>query len=1039
MGTTPRLRTLLPLLFVVLVAPLTFAQQTGSISGEVTATDGSALPGVTVEARSNVLPQPRTTFTDETGQYRLPALPPGAYTVTFNLAGMQTVTRRAAVQLSQNTALDAELGVGGVEETITVVAEASLVDRTSTEIETGITETEIEALPVTQNYGDLQKLIPGVMYTQDEVRGPSAGASGQENVYQFDGANVTMPLFGVLNVQPNTRDIAQVTVVKGGATATEFNRAGGFLIDTVSKSGTNEFAGELGFQVLNSDFIADQADEAQSLTYAEDRSWANVNLGGPLWRDRLYFYGSYYRPEFTRSNQSNLYGELPEYSRQRDEFFGKLTYTPTASWLINGTYRDSHDVETSGEFLSFQAPTTGTGFETELELATFEASWVINPRAYATLKFNDFNNPGAGVADFSSSAQVSTAPGTQLDLANLAEQGRLLLPTPSGSNQAYNEFIAPYIDRYGYVCPDNALELGLTCTPGQRTGGGTVGFGQYGRDDDSFYRQTAQVTFNYTLGLGGMTHDLHFGYQNTLDEEDRFQTANGWGVIEIGAGVGALGTCPAAACGTEQPAFFRTTFSQQTTGQVPVIHSEVRSQIFEINDAIRWNDWTFNVGLLAANDVLYGQGLAKADNVAGFVRSPGTKYKMHEFGWDEMLQPRLGATWAYNGTDTVWTSYARYYPPANSDARAASWDRSLVAQIFGYFDAEGKLMGVTPNAGSFGKWWQEGIKHPKIDEFMIGTARQLTPGWSGRLYGRYREGTDYIEDTNNNARVHPSYNAPDDIPNELYVPNLSEIVAAIGSGSSYVIANLDGAFTRYLEATLEQEWRGGNLVMNGSYTWSHYYGNFDQDNTTFNSANDTSTFIGSSNIGDAPGRQLWDFKYGDLRGDRRHVTKVRGVYSLPWNATAGAFAVWQSGQPYQLESVLPYRAFTGSPSETNRYAEPAGRRRSPSQYNVDFNYTQNIGLPRGLNLQLALDVFNLTNNQVGYNYETRIGILGFTRVAEATGDTVEIPDSISDSVLKNLLAPGAATFDRNEWAINAPYAKTFYAPRRFQIAARIQF
>ena len=63
---------------------------------------------------------------------------------------------------------------------------------------------------------------------------------------------------------------------------------------------------------------------------------------------------------------------------------------------------------------------------------------------------------------------------------------------------------------------------------------------------------------------------------------------------------------------------------------MPTIHSEYHSQSIELNDTIRWNNWTFNVGVLASNDTLYGQGLAKADNVAGFVTSPGTKYKMHE-------------------------------------------------------------------------------------------------------------------------------------------------------------------------------------------------------------------------------------------------------------------------------------------------------------------------------------------------------------------------------------------------------------------------
>src|SRR5439155_10034326 len=122
----------------------------------------------------------------------------------------------------------------------------------------GLTGQQIRELPLTQNYSDLQKLIPGVMYNPDTFRGPSAGASGQDNVYQFDGVNITMPLFGILNVNtsdPNNHDIAQVTVVRGGAKAVDFHRAGGFVIDTVSKSGTNKFSGELSYEVLNKNFI----------------------------------------------------------------------------------------------------------------------------------------------------------------------------------------------------------------------------------------------------------------------------------------------------------------------------------------------------------------------------------------------------------------------------------------------------------------------------------------------------------------------------------------------------------------------------------------------------------------------------------------------------------------------------------------------------------------------------------------------------------------------------------------------------------------
>src|SRR3954465_10753566 len=101
-----QLRRLFWCLLVVFATTAAFAQQTGALHGRVTATDGSALPGVTVEARSNVLPQPRVTTTDLTGDYRLPALVPGTYTITYTLAGMQTVTRTATAILQQDNAVD---------------------------------------------------------------------------------------------------------------------------------------------------------------------------------------------------------------------------------------------------------------------------------------------------------------------------------------------------------------------------------------------------------------------------------------------------------------------------------------------------------------------------------------------------------------------------------------------------------------------------------------------------------------------------------------------------------------------------------------------------------------------------------------------------------------------------------------------------------------------------------------------------------------------------------------------------------------------
>ena len=1051
------LRRLCLSLVVFLTAFAAFGQQTGAISGRVTATDGSALPGVTVEARSNLLPQPRVTNTDINGDYRLPALIPGDYTITYSLSGMQTATRRATVLLGQTANADVKLGVQGVTESITVTAQASLVDKTSTELQSGISQQQIQTLPLAQNYGDLQKLIPGVQYTQDTVRGPSAGASGQDNVYMFDGANITMPLFGVLLAQPNVNDIAQVNITRGGANAIDFNRAGGFQIDSVSKSGTNKFSGMVGYELQNPNFVAKQ-NGTQNLTFQNKNSWATANIGGPILKDMLFFYGSYYRPYAQRANPANLYGSLPEYHDVKTEAFGKLTFTPEASWLFNGSYRSAHEIEKAKlAFTQRTAPTAGTGYESRTKLGNLEGSKIISPKSYASFKLTNWSQPGFGRADNLSTAVPSTVLGTQLDVANIATLGVVTIPTLIGGNAAQNAFVQPFIDKYGYLCPQASAAV---CTPGQPTtalGTGVVGFGSLAKDNDGFGRRAGQVQYNQTLGAG-ITHDLHFGYMQENAFENLNRVSNGWGAITIPAGVGAAGTCPATACGTPTPAYYVATFAAQGVGALPVIHSEFHSQNFEFNDTMRMNNWTFNLGFLDSQDTLYGQGLARAQNVAGFIASPGTKYKMHTFTFDQMFQPRLGATWAYNGRDTVFTSVARYNPPANSDARAASWDRGLVQTVNAYFDANGKLIGVDPVGSSSGKWWQDNIKPPEIKEFLIGTARQITSSWSVKLYGRARKGDHYLEDTNNTARV--AFNPPPGVPNDLYVPNLctssiatcptSTIRGAIGSGSTYVIANLDGAFTKYLEATGEADWRGSKTLLHATYTWSHYYGNFDQDYSTTSTGgtNDAALFIGSSNIGDAAGRQLWDRKNGKLRGDKPVIFKMYGTYFLPWNATTGFFASAQSGQVYQLESVLPYRALTGSTSDTNRYAEVAGSRRSPFQSDLDLNYTQTIGLIRGANVQIAVDLFNVLNRQTGYNFADRVNSdLGIVCVQTSskctsdkiyTGATVPIPSSIADSALKTQVA-GGTDFDRSQYAVLAPFATTFFNPRRFRITARITF
>ncbi len=173
------LRSCVLLAFILSAIPA-YAQQTGAISGKVVDSGGGVLPGVTVEARSDVLPVPRVATTGVNGEYRLPALPPGNYTLTFVLSGMQNVTRQAEVQFGagHHRRRDAR-AAGRYRERRSRPRSASLIEKESATIKSGLSSTQIMSLPVGQEYRDLLKLIPAVQYsarTACAARAPAAAA-----------------------------------------------------------------------------------------------------------------------------------------------------------------------------------------------------------------------------------------------------------------------------------------------------------------------------------------------------------------------------------------------------------------------------------------------------------------------------------------------------------------------------------------------------------------------------------------------------------------------------------------------------------------------------------------------------------------------------------------------------------------------------------------------------------------------------------------------------------------------------------------------
>ncbi len=227
---------------ILLMAGSLFAQTTGTLIGNVTS-DGAPLPGVTITVASPQLQGTRMAVSDVNGNYRIGALPPGPYTVVFELEGMQAVTRNVTVNVSGTSRADAAMVLSAVSEAITVTAEAPAVLET-TEIQTTVKEDLVESLPMGRTITATVQLAPGVNNTGVGGNTVIAGAPSYDSVYYVDGAVVNENLRG----QPQSvfiEDAIQETTVMTGGISAEYGRFTGGVVNTITKSGGNEFEGSL--------------------------------------------------------------------------------------------------------------------------------------------------------------------------------------------------------------------------------------------------------------------------------------------------------------------------------------------------------------------------------------------------------------------------------------------------------------------------------------------------------------------------------------------------------------------------------------------------------------------------------------------------------------------------------------------------------------------------------------------------------------------------------------------------------------------------
>jgi hypothetical protein len=297
---------------------------TGTISGRVTDPAGLPIPGVVVTAASPALQGVRTATTSPNGDYIIPFLPAGDYTVGFELQGFSTVTRtNIGVAMAATRILDVGLKLATLAEAITVTGESPDIASTGT-VASSFKKDALERLPVGRGLNDAVLLAPSVAGTGPSGNIMMSGALSFESQYLVNGVVINENLRGQA-LSLFIEDAIQETKVSTGSISAEYGRFGGGVVNMITKSGGNRFSGSFRTTFNN--------DGWRSLTpYPTDQTVDKITpvyegtMGGPIWRDRLWFFGAgrYTKPEENRT----LAVTGGNYSTSTDErrYEGKLTY-----------------------------------------------------------------------------------------------------------------------------------------------------------------------------------------------------------------------------------------------------------------------------------------------------------------------------------------------------------------------------------------------------------------------------------------------------------------------------------------------------------------------------------------------------------------------------------------------------------------------------------------------------------------------------------------------------------------------------------------
>ena len=317
------MKKLVPIILILLFAAVATAQNKSSIVGTVTTAEGLVIADVKVTITSDsLIAHTLSTTTNERGKYRFSLLPIGTYDIKFEKEGYSIIEQMGIIVTFNSTAtIDKVMQPGGFEETVVIIGEAPIIDKTTSAIADKLDLSFLQNIPNTRAVFNLPNLSAG--FTDNSGLG---GVQSDGNSFNIDGVDVTDRWTAYLGTSMNIEAVEQVDVALFGAQA-EYSGFTGAALNVVTKSGGNDFHGEVNYFMQRVGWVSDNTGNytQYGITAPTASRLDNPNfaLGGPILRDKVWFFTNF---NFTKSaTERQLIDETITQTLDPKRFFLKLS------------------------------------------------------------------------------------------------------------------------------------------------------------------------------------------------------------------------------------------------------------------------------------------------------------------------------------------------------------------------------------------------------------------------------------------------------------------------------------------------------------------------------------------------------------------------------------------------------------------------------------------------------------------------------------------------------------------------------------------